>query len=755
LTGTTSGTIPTTFTGDNGGTLILDGVGTSSSPDCYQKTNYRGDPHEWGAKGDGITDDTAAMQEWFGAYGNLFSGPPGTAPANFGPWNASIPGTYLVSSPLSCPVNATIQGPSSQFNPIFQVVASSSFQGLLETSNTMQPIVTQAVIGAHTSCRLSGVGVTGNQQVTQLMGGVSSTTTTITLASTSNIYVGNAVTDASGFIPIQPIPTSVSGVCSSSSCTGTGTPCTPTPCVVISQPATGTNSTDFLTFWGPDAVDVLGGHVTIDGFSVLSGGMHNLDCGDNGSQGTLQVKDTLLQFSTSDNAYIPGNCMDVRLVGDHFSGAGQNVGTGSSARGILYGGNEVILADGEIDGSEGVGLDIEGGSDISVTGMDIATNGVGTSGGQGIHINGATGFSICGNHFIQNDAAFFGTTAQVFFDGTNSGVLCGNSYRPDPFATTPVPQYVYDASSSASVQGVSFYENPPLQTLGVLSPGAAALLPQTQVLPAPRAYLTGLVLSNGSPSTKVNIASGSATDSTGVMVITLPRTFACTVDLGSTNKGLGYLDTGGPSVANTTYFFFAVADLSEEGAPNCIASANLSPTMNSLNVPSYGAPVYRLIGALYTTGSNTVVPFQQDGDTFYLKISVADIKTGGTPICSVGTTMGTLCQLSVPCGRTASATACPSPGFAVQAFGRIVGGSSSSTTTELLLSSLDQADQPPALFPMFAGNTNASVGTVSSTPPVFPFHLTTDGNGNVRVRASGSNVTAYEITDGWVWHRQQ
>ncbi|HEX4159931.1 MAG TPA: hypothetical protein VHY79_15810, partial [Rhizomicrobium sp.] len=100
------------FTGDNGGTLIIDAGG-----DCYQKTNYRGDPHEFGARGDGQTDDTMPLQNWFGAYGNLNSVfAPTTSPPNFGPWNASVPANYLVTAPLLCPENALIQGLATQIS---------------------------------------------------------------------------------------------------------------------------------------------------------------------------------------------------------------------------------------------------------------------------------------------------------------------------------------------------------------------------------------------------------------------------------------------------------------------------------------------------------------------------------------------------------------------------------------------------------------------------------------------------------------
>ena len=87
--------------------------------------------------------------------------------------------------------------------------------------------------------------------------------------------------------------------------------------------------------------------------------------------------------------------------------------------------------------------------------------------------------------------------------------------------------------------------------------------------------------------------------------------------------------------------------------------------------------------------------------------------------------------------------------------GAQVRGYGTSGMAELLLSSPYQSDQAPTIFPGPPGNTNSGLSSLSATPPVFPFHLSTDGNGNVRARATASGVTAFAVTDGWVWHRQQ
>jgi hypothetical protein len=228
---------------------------------------------------------------------------------------------------------------------------------------------------------------------------------------------------------------------------------------------------------------------------------------------------------------------------------------------------------------------------------------------------------------------------------------------------------------------------------------------------------------------------------------------SCTVDL--TTNGLNGLDTGSLG-SNKTYFFYAVADQTQQtsgtgAVSSCIASAGTAPAFGTI----YGHGIYRLVGALYTDGSSNLIQFHQDGDTFYLASSVPDIQTGTVSVCAgtIGTT-ATLCPLSVPCGRM-SPTCGPLPApFTVEAFGRVVGGTQSGL---LYLSSPSQLDSAPVNFPSAPGFSTANTGGVGSPTfaSAFPFHLQTDASGELRVRGSGTVATAYEITDGWIWHRQQ
>lgn len=267
-----------TFVGDNDGTLIIDSETGTSGHQCWQKTNYRGDPHEFGAYGDsnyqGTTghDDTAPVQYWLGAYGNVNSGlAPTKVPPNFGPWIAPIPANYKINTPLYCPPNATIMGTENLQNggtPRTNFVAGPHFLGFGYpfVTNTVGQLPSsffglQGVFAASAFCRLSGVAVSGNGfQLTPFGGGNmingNNTITGLSTVTDSNgdpIQPGNAVTDASGYVPAGSVVTAVNTTC----------PCS----VTISKNVTGTTLTpEKINFFGPDAVDVVGDHVTIDGY---------------------------------------------------------------------------------------------------------------------------------------------------------------------------------------------------------------------------------------------------------------------------------------------------------------------------------------------------------------------------------------------------------------------------------------------------------------------------------------------------------
>jgi len=393
LTGTATGTpnINLTITGSNGGTLITDSY--SASPvfaNCYQKTNYHGDPHEWGAYGDATPDgtighdDTIALQNWLGAYGNAVNVnstlPSGTPPANFGPWNATIPANYLVTSPLFCPPNATIRGDENltnnnsngqNFNPRVNFIASSAtltpFSGY--TFPSANPVTSssfygsQAVFGTYAYCRLSGIGVSGNGFVAKTTGNTNATTTINNLGSTFNVHIGNAVVGS----VLNDIPPGTVVVAVNSSCLSA---CT----ITVSQPTNLSSSTETIYFYGPDAVDVLDNRLTVDGFSLLANGRYDLFCGFQKGPNIdgISVKDTSFQDALLDDFYAPGACSNVRLIGNIVAGAGTNDPyTDGGGIGIYFASDEMNLSGGVIEESKAAGVYLAKAFSVSMTGMDI------------------------------------------------------------------------------------------------------------------------------------------------------------------------------------------------------------------------------------------------------------------------------------------------------------------------------------------------------------------------------------------------
>jgi len=173
---------------------------------------------------------------------------------------------------------------------------------------------------------------------------------------------------------------------------------------------------------------------------------------------------------------------------------------------------------------------------------------------------------------------------------------------------------------------------------------------------------------------------------------------------------------------------------------NFAASPAASSTTYPDAVMALGG-LYRLVGALYTQTGTDVVPFVQDGQTFYLQTSVMDINTN-TPTCANSfDTHATPCALSVPCGLNATCA----QGVKVEAFGRIVGGPS-----KLLLSSYDQTGITHPVGFMSGEPGYATTSTMAHT--AYPFRVYTNTAGQVRLQANAGGTGAFEVTEGWVFH---
>lgn len=341
----------------------------------------------------------------------------------------------------------------------------------------------------------------------------------------------------------------------------------------------------------------------IDDHSYLSGGYNNVDAEGSGDNADLQIYDSSLNNATHDNAYI--KTANGKLVRNAFAGAGND--------NIYFTNSDIVIADNIIEQGGGWGIEADSGRLMRITGNYFDNNGKniplpGAIAIGAIRINNSGSLTICGNSFHRSGGGAEGlpgyATAHIYFSGTDDTVsLCGNVYFPgetlgDNIMGLVRPDYDFDADPATILTNITIADNPAPQNvapaqgtpqnLGVFSPNAAKLLAASVNPQVPPNFVTGLALSNDlSVATKVNIAAGSAADSTNSTAIAVPT--GCSVDLGSSTKGLGALDKGNVQ-PNTTYYFFVVAGYGGSaagGSQNCIASTSLTPTFRNVAIAPY------------------------------------------------------------------------------------------------------------------------------------------------------------------------
>jgi hypothetical protein len=139
---------------------------------------------------------------------------------------------------------------------------------------------------------------------------------------------------------------------------------------------------------------------------------------------------------------------------------------------------------------------------------------------------------------------------------------------------------------------------------------------------------------------------------------------------------------------------------------------------------------YRLLASLHTDPNDTnLVPFTQNGDTFYLDTPAADVNV------TVGLPPAPMTLPSVPSG----------PG--VEAFGRCV----VSAKVHIFTPGLSPA--APLSFPIPPGyDTQTTTGSGTGTTTSFPFRVYTNGAHQIEASASTPGTTLQCMTDGWVLH---
>lgn len=524
---------------------------SEATPRCFSRQSWQYTPKEWGAAENccaaGAIDDTVALQSWLNTAQSFINLPNNS--------HQSTPGNSLITMPLTCPANTTIQGPTNivgTTTPLYVITAAPNGVTNPFVGSVSGGTHNGAVIKAYDFCRLSGIGIEA-----------------------SNIT---------------------------------------------------------------DAVDVYGQRVAIDSFSSLQDGRpDDLDCPANdanpkGTYGGFKLKDSNAGGAAHINVKING-CPNSRLLGGIFSNAGQTNIDFSSVEGTI--------ADGVVQESQGVGIDLTGASQVSIVGMHIQGNGMGTNAGQGtgagILINNANTISICGNHLEGNggDADAPATlpaismySSQIYFSGTLDSInLCGNVYEPQVNNNDAalLPLYVYDADPGTIITNLHLHDSPSSQASGqVYSPVAAGVLPQLQVPHVPLGEISGLTLLNDSVSAAdtVDIASGEASDSSNSVTIQLAST--CADDL--SHGGQQGLDAGTFS-KQETYFFFVISTASG-GHPSCIASANQRPSfVNTTGTGTLPSPYLQTFTGLTYPG----VPYLYNISSLS---SAAAVEPGQTVQCS-------------------------------------------------------------------------------------------------------------------------
>lgn len=234
---------------------------------------------------------------------------------------------------------------------------------------------------------------------------------------------------------------------------------------------------------------------------------------------------------------------------------------------------------------------------------------------------------------------------------------------------------------------------------------------------APYGFIGGLTLSTAGSSGTFGIAAGSATNSSGTQIISLPSAITKTTGSFTAGTGNGSLDTG--SIANTTWYHAFV--ISGPGkATDGLTSLSATPALPS------GYTIYRRAGSMLTDGSAHWVAFSQFGNDFLWSVAVNDCN-------QVVTTTPSLITLTTPLG--------------VKTFARMNGFlGAAAVGSSALINSPDQTAvavaSPTGNFNMFYNPTNQFQAT--------NFQIRTNTSSQVRAVADAQSPTVVLTTYGWV-----
>jgi hypothetical protein len=247
-----------------------------------------------------------------------------------------------------------------------------------------------------------------------------------------------------------------------------------------------------------------------------------------------------------------------------------------------------------------------------------------------------------------------------------------------------------------------------------------------------RSYLAGLTLSNnaGDTTNDIDIAVGTAVDSTGVLSMSLPAGLTKQLDV-AWAPGNGGMRNSGAAITNTTYHLYLVSKL--DGGVDIYAhtSAVVATVLAALQLESGGATYayVRRIGSIIRS-AGAILAFTQDGDMFLLNTGIADINANNPGTAAVTRT------LTLPTGIVV---------FSVVNWVLSTNG----TSANGLISELTTADVAPS-----SQNMNVGIGVATANGPArLTIRTNTSAQVRSRVGTSDANISINCTTLGWIDRR--
>ncbi len=236
-----------------------------------------------------------------------------------------------------------------------------------------------------------------------------------------------------------------------------------------------------------------------------------------------------------------------------------------------------------------------------------------------------------------------------------------------------------------------------------------------------RGYLGGMITSRSS-ATVLGVTAGTATDSTGTVMITLGAFTKSTAGSWAAGTGGNGMGAGLTIAVSTWYHVYAIIN---GGA----ADVYFDTSAAAANKPT-GTTAFRRIGSFKTDGSAQIVAFVQNGDEFLWATTVRDVAS------AVPLTTAVLATLSVPTGVQTTA-------LYRAAYGDSAGASG------VLFTSLSETDQAVSLTgPGASLESPQASGTFAAAGQ---FQTRANTSAQIRYRASVTTTNVLNIaTYGWL-----